>query len=438
MAKLTIKEINSPLSTYKTRFNKPPAKNEYFLLDEDRLWLRVRNNNLKNWLFIYKFKCKQYKLSVTGEDINSIRYKADGYRKLLKEKINPRQQLIDDDEADRLEQQRKDSRISVRVLFDKWEAIDLKDYKRGTKDIRQSFDRYVFPLIGDLLIEDVKKSHIMSITDSIKIKGLTRTPRMVFGQVRQMFRFALERDYIDIEPTATIRKSKTFKPVNERDRFLSEDEIRELFIKLPEAGLTKTSEIALKICISTACRIGEILNAKWQNISFDNATWLIPSEDSKNGVAHNISLSPFALSQFYELETYSTSSIYCVPNRNDTAPLSSRSVGKQVGDRQLYNNRKPLSGRTNQTNALKLEGGKWTTHDLRRTAATLMSILGVMPDVIDKCLNHKEPNRIKGIYQRYDYQKEKREAWLILGERLDLLASNEQGAKMLPFNQAGK
>lgn len=436
MIKLTIKEISNPLSTYQKRFNKVPAEKEYFLLDSDRLWLRVRNRNLKNWIFIYKFEGKQYKLSITGKNVNSIRDQADIYRNLLKEKINPKQKLINDGEAKRLEQQRIDSRITVRALFDKWEAIDLKDYKRGTKEIRQSFDRYVFPLIGNLLIEDVKKSHIMALTDSIKIKGLTRTPRMVFGQVRQMFRFALERDYIDVEPTATIRKSKTFKPVNERDRFLSEDEIRELFTNLPDAGLTKTTEVALKICISTACRIGEILNAKWDNVSLNSATWVIPTEDSKNGLAHTVSLSPFALAQFIELKTYSTSLIYCMPNRNDNAPLNNKSVGKQVGDRQLYDNNKPKNGRSKQTEALKLTGGKWTTHDLRRTAATLMSMLGVMPDVIDKCLNHKEQNRIKGIYQRYDYQKEKREAWMILGERLALLAGNEQGAKMLPLKKA--
>lgn len=426
MAKLTIKEIENPSSAYAKRFSKTPSASEYLLLDEDKLFLRVRAGSLKSWLFIYKFEKKQYKIHLTGEDVTSIRKQADIYRRLLKEGINPKQKIADDDEAERLEKQKIDSRITVRVLFDKWEAIDLKDYKRGTKEIRQGFDRYVFPMIGDLTIEEVKKSHIMAIVDNLKIKGLTRTPRLIFSQVRQMFRFALERDYIDADPTASIRKGKTFKPDNERDRVLSEDEIRELFTKLPHAGLAKTTEIALKVCLSTACRIGEILNAKWQDVSIDNATWIIPPENSKNGDAHQVALSPFALAQFQELKNYSTSAVYCVPNRTDTAPVCNRTVGKQIGDRQLDNDRAPMTGRTKLTEALKLSGGKWTTHDLRRTAATLMSMLGVMPDVIDKCQNHKEQNRIKRTYQRYDYQKEKREAWLILSERLALLATGAQ------------
>ena len=281
MAKLTIKEINNPLSTYRNRFNKEPPENEYLLLDYDRLFLRVRKSSLKNWLFIYKFEGKQFKLSIKGKDLESIRDEAEECRDLLKEKINPKQNRIDEKEAKRLNQQIMESRITVRNLFDKWEAIDLKDYKRGTKEIKQAFERYVFPIIGDMPLEEVKKSHVMEIADNIKLKGLTRTPRMVFGQVRQMFRFALERDLIKSEPTATIRKGKTFKADKERDRYFSEEEIREFFIKLPNAGLNKTTEIALKICLSTACRIGEILNAKWRNISFENATWVIPPEDSK-------------------------------------------------------------------------------------------------------------------------------------------------------------
>lgn len=50
-----------------------------------------------------------------------------------------------------------------------------------------------------------------------------------------------------------------------------------------------------------------------------------------------------------------------------------------------------------------------------------MTSLGVLPEVADKCLNHIEQNRMKRIYLRYNYENEKREAWRLLGERLDLL-----------------
>jgi integrase len=80
-----------------------------------------------------------------------------------------------------------------------------------------------------------------------------------------------------------------------------------------------------------------------------------------------------------------------------------------------------MSGRSSHTNALALSGGKWTPHDLRRTAATFMTALGVLPEVAEKCLNHTEESRVKRTCQRYSHESEKREAWRLLGERLDVL-----------------
>ena len=80
-----------------------------------------------------------------------------------------------------------------------------------------------------------------------------------------------------------------------------------------------------------------------------------------------------------------------------------------------------MSGRSKQTNSLALAGGKWTPHDLRRTGATLMAELGVLPDVVERCLNHTEQTKMKRIYQRSQYEAAMREAWQKLGTRLSML-----------------
>ncbi|MEZ5643628.1 MAG: hypothetical protein R3E99_00430 [Burkholderiaceae bacterium] len=51
-----------------------------------------------------------------------------------------------------------------------------------------------------------------------------------------------------------------------------------------------------------------------------------------------------------------------------------KTVTKQVGDRQRPG-AAPMSGRSKDVDALVLPGGKWTPHDLRRTAATTMAEL---------------------------------------------------------------
>ena len=50
-----------------------------------------------------------------------------------------------------------------------------------------------------------------------------------------------------------------------------------------------------------------------------------------------------------------------------------------------------------------------------------MGELGVMGEVIERCLNHVEQNKLKRIYQRHELKGEQKEAWRLLGERLNLL-----------------
>ena len=61
----------------------------------------------------------------------------------------------------------------------------------------------------------------------------------------------------------------------------------------------------------------------------------------------------------------------------------------------------------------KIVMAKWTPHDLRRTAATKMSELGFMDEMIDAVLNHKKRG-IVATYNRNRYDREKQmalEAW---------------------------
>lgn len=96
-----------------------------------------------------------------------------------------------------------------------------------------------------------------------------------------------------------------------------------------------------------------------------------------------------------------------------------------------------MKNRSAKTGTLSLPGGLWTMHDLRRTASTIMGDLGIKPEVIDRCQNHKEPNRIRRTYQRYSYKTEMEEAWQLLGERLEALTSGQGTAKIIPLRKKG-
>jgi hypothetical protein len=61
----------------------------------------------------------------------------------------------------------------------------------------------------------------------------------------------------------------------------------------------------------------------------------------------------------------------------------------------------------------------------------MMQGLGVSLDVIDRCQNHVLPGKVRRVYLRHDYEKEKREAWKRLGGRLDAILAG--GAEILPL-----
>lgn len=323
-------------------------------------------------------------------------------------------------------------RMTVDDLFERWATVELCRRQDAGKEVRRMFMKDVLPLIGPIPVEDVRKGHVTSVTDALLARGVTRMAKLIFSLIRQMFRFAVDRDIIEADPTAAIRKAKIGGSDVERDRVLSEEEIRTLYRLMSLAGLLQTTQAALWIALATCCRIGEILRAEWRHVRLETREWLIPSENSKNGRPHTVYLSDFAMLHFKALRQISGHSQWCFPSRSGEEHVCVKTVTKQTSDRQKFGN-SPMSRRSSHMDALILQGGKWTPHDLRRTGATLMTALGVLPEVAEKCLNHTEESRVKRTYQRHTYDMEKREAWRLLGEKIELLTRDDHNVITIQY-----
>jgi len=118
-------------------------------------------------------------------------------------------------------------------------------------------------------------------------------------------------------------------------------------------------------------------------------------------------------------------------NTKDTGHVCEKSITKQIDGRQTLT---VYSNRSKANQALVLPGGKWTPHDLRRTGATMMGNIGIHGDVIEKCLNHTQENKLKRVYQHQELKTEQADAWRILGERLQLLTT--QSSNVIPIKRA--
>ncbi|MDH4555724.1 DUF4102 domain-containing protein [Pseudomonas sp. BN417] len=333
------------------------------------------------------------------------------------------------------EQARQAARKSVSELFEHWAKVDLINRKDGGAEVRRMFEKDVLPFLGKMAVADVKKGHITEVTDALLARGVNRMAKLIFSLMRQMFRFAVDRDLIEHDPTASIRKAKIGGKDVERDRVLSDDEIRSLAELSPHAGLLPSTEAAIWIALSTCCRIGELLNARWEHVDLTKGIWLIPAENSKNGKSHSVTLSSFAIRQFEKVRALNGHSAWCYPNTDANGPVSSKTVTKQLGDRQRLPGQNVMSNRSAKAQALLLAGGKWTPHDLRRTGATVMTALGVLPEVAERCLNHTEENKVKRTYQRHSYVKEMAGAWHNLGDYLQSLTTSSTASNLTTIQQ---
>jgi len=336
--------------------------------------------------------------------------------------------------------------ITLGQSFERWRSVDLKpqlraDGKRsgrkdGGKYVAEQFERHVFPRLGDLPLHIITKRDVLEILDGLKAQGKLRTANVVLADLKQLFRFAADRELIEVSAIERITKSAIGGSDVERERHLSFDEIALLANQLPTANLSRRSELAVWAILATGCRVGELMgatvlrgpnkalavrgacevaNVKYGTVDLSKGTWYLP--DTKNQRDHTIHLSTFARTVFSELIDLSFGTSWIFPNAHGSAPVDVKTFGKQLADRQRPTGKR-LSNRAKGTQDLALPGGNWTAHDLRRTAATIMARLGISSDVINECLNHKSADRMTRVYVRDRRETEQRVAFDALGQKL--------------------
>jgi integrase len=81
----------------------------------------------------------------------------------------------------------------------------------------------------------------------------------------------------------------------------------------------------------------------------------------------------------------------------------------------------------------KLGTGDATPHDLRRTAASHMTSIGISRLVVSKILNHAEPG-VTAVYDRHSYDREKRAALDAWDARLEeIIGARRERSTVVPL-----
>lgn len=207
-------------------------------------------------------------------------------------------------------------------------------------------------------------------------------------------------------PAASIRPNAiaTFKA---RDRALTPEEIHVFFNALEQTATMSTLRLAVKFILLTLVRKSEFIEATWDEVDFETATWTIPSERMKARRPHRVYLSEQALEILVAFKTCFGASLYLHPGRYETAlPISAATLNRVI----------------DSTVKLICDRGdafeSFTVHDLRRTASTLLHEDGFNSDWIEKCLAH-EQRGVRAIYNKAEYAQQRRVMLLAWADTVD-------------------
>ena len=213
-----------------------------------------------------------------------------------------------------------------------------------------------------------------------------------------MFGFAVDRDIVPSTPCTGVKPPG--KEVR-RYRILTDAEISTFWHGLDKARMTDHVRLALKLQLATAQRRGEVVEAPWSEFDLEKKLWVISADRAKNGIAHSVPLNDLALALLAEARPLSDGKGWLFPSpRKPEQPIA----------KTLVNHTLSLNQRVVGVDDLR-------PHDLRRSAASQMTAMGIPRLVVSKILNHSDRS-VTAIYDRHSYDQEKRHALDAWGKRL--------------------
>lgn len=298
-----------------------------------------------------------------------------------------------------IEKQREKRRFKEAKSFgefgEKWlKAAPMADSTRAMR--RSIFERELLPPWRNRLLTEITPGDLRELCGAIVDRGAPATAIHVRDIAKQIYGFAILHGEKIANPADEVGPASiaTFVP---KDRSLSPSEIRVLFKVIEKVATLPTIRLGMKFFLLSMVRKSELQDAVWDEVDFENAVWSIPKERMKRSKAHNVYLSQQMLDILIALKTCAGNSRYLLPSRYDADAPMSRATFNRVTYSVVDLAKKE---------GLPLE--PFTVHDLRRTGSTLLNELGFNSDWIEKCLAHEDGRSSRGVYNKAEYEVQRR------------------------------
>jgi integrase len=280
--------------------------------------------------------------------------------------------------------------------------VEPKASKGHRRMITAAGARFVLPAWGKLSVHELRRRHLIALTDPIAADRPYLANRVV-SVCTAFASWLVKRDVLVSSPFAGVEMPG--KEVS-RERVLTDEELAALVPVLAEEG--PAGAVAL-VLMHTGARLGEVGGMTWDEIDESEGVWRLPAQRAKNRRAHLVPLSR------------QVQAVIAKQPRIVDCPYVFTTTG--VG---------PLTNVTRLKTRLDARLGfqeHWQWHDLRRTCASGLQRLKYPVEVIEAVLNHRSGvfRGIVGVYQRHDFAEERCAALQAWSDHIDQLVAGESG-----------
>lgn len=277
----------------------------------------------------------------------------------------------------------------------------------STRTDRLMLDNVVLPEIGRKRAALVTRDDIAWLLkqvenggDKNKRRGNRVRSNRVRSVISSMFSYAVEERMLPANPVLGLGRRHKEYP---RDRRLGPGEIKKLWEVLGEGDVADQ----YRLMLLTAQRPGEVARMEWHEIDPRGGWWTIPGDKAKNHQDHRVALGPQASAILQRRNPQRTGFVFPSAAKDRSIPS-----WRQAKIEEACDFVKP-----------------WQPRDLRRTAASLIASKKGR-SVVAHVLNHTDRSAptVSGVYDRHDYDDEKREAMNRLDSMIRSIVAGEEPA----------
>jgi integrase len=193
--------------------------------------------------------------------------------------------------------------------------------RKRSHDIDERYMRnHIVPRFGKLRITDVTQADVVAWLDAkVKEQGYAQATVNRLQVIFCLMYKLAKRWQVPGSEHNPLTGLSLPNPNNERERFLTQEEVQRLKTAVEASANTQLKHI-VALLLLTGARKRELLEARWEHIDLERRTWTIPM--SKSGKARRVPLSAAAVDELGAMPRW-PGCPYVVPNPKTKKPYTS-------------------------------------------------------------------------------------------------------------------